>query len=131
LTIGHSHEADQAWVSDLLAIRLPLYPNLDVRLISQFSVELVRSVLAGELNLALVTAPPADPQITAVPFAPAPLYVAFPENHTAAQKEQIVLEDFAKDRWILFARRVYPVVHDAIMDAARREGITRNMRMTR
>src|SRR5277367_4616085 len=121
LTIGHSHEADQAWVSDLLAIRLPLYPNLDVRLISQFSVELVRSVLAGELNLALVTAPPADPQITAVPFAPAPLYVAFPENHAAAQKEQIVLEDFAKDRWILFARRVYPVVHDAIMDAARRE----------
>jgi DNA-binding transcriptional LysR family regulator len=124
LTIGHSHEADQSWVSDLLAIRLPLYPNLDVRLISQFSVELVRSVLAGELNLALVTAPPADPQITAVPFAPAPLYVAFPENHAAAQKEQIVLEDFAKDRWILFARRVYPLVHDAIMDAARREGIT-------
>ena len=35
-----------------------------------------------------------------------------------------MLEDFAKDRWILFARRVYPVVHDAIMDAARREGIT-------
>jgi DNA-binding transcriptional LysR family regulator len=58
LTIGHSHEADQAWVSDLLAVRLPLYPNLAIRLISQFSIELVRSVLAGELNLALVTAPP-------------------------------------------------------------------------
>jgi DNA-binding transcriptional LysR family regulator len=43
LTIGHSHEADQAWVSDLLAVRLPLYPKLDVRLISQFSIELVRS----------------------------------------------------------------------------------------
>lgn len=123
LMIGHSQEADQAWVSDLLAVRLPLYPKLSIRLISQFPIELVRSVLAGELNLALVMAPPEDPQITAVPFALTPLFVAYPETHVAAQKEHIVLQDFAKDEWILFARRVHPVVHDAIMDAARREGI--------
>jgi hypothetical protein len=30
----------------------------------------------------------------------------------------------AKDEWILFARRVHPVIHDAILDASRREGIT-------
>jgi DNA-binding transcriptional LysR family regulator len=123
LTIGHSHEADQAWVSDLLAVRLPLYPKLGIRLIGQFSIELVRSVIAGELNLALVTAPPEDPQITRVGFAFTPLYAALPETHTAAQREQIALQDLAKDEWILFARRVHPVVHDAIMHAARREGI--------
>jgi DNA-binding transcriptional LysR family regulator len=123
LTIGHSHEADQAWVSDLLAVRLPLYPKLAIRLISQFSIELVRSVLAGELNLALVTAPPEDSQIEAAPFALTPLYAALPESHAAAQKERLVLQDLAKDEWILFARRVHPIVHDAIMDAARREGI--------
>ena len=124
LTIGHSHEADPAWVSDLLAVRLPLYPKLAIRLISQFSIELVRSVLAGELNLALVTAPPEDSQITAAPFAPTPLYVALPETQAVSQKEQIELQDLAKDEWILFARRVHPVVHDAIIDAARRAGIT-------
>src|SRR5579863_5968322 len=124
LTIGHSHEADQAWVSDLLAVRLPLYPKLAIRLISQFSIELVRSVIAGELNLALVTAPPEDPQITAAPFALAPLYAALPETHAAAQKAQVELQDLAKDEWILFSRRVHPVVHDAIIDAARRAGIT-------
>ena len=123
LTIGHSHEAEQAWVSDLLAVRLPLYPKLAIRLISQFSIELVRSVLAGELNLALVTAPPEDSQITAVPFALTPLCAALPETHAAAQKEQVALQDLAKDEWILFARRVHPVVHDAIIDAARRAGI--------
>jgi DNA-binding transcriptional LysR family regulator len=123
LTIGHSHEAEQAWVSDLLAVRLPLYPKLAIRLISQFSIELVRSVLAGELNLALVTAPPEDPQITAARFALTPLYAALPETHTAAQKEEIALQDLAKDEWILFARRVHPIVHDAIMETARREGI--------
>ena len=123
LTIGHSHEADQAWVSDLLAVRLPLYPKLAIRLISQFSIELVRSVLAGELNLALVTAPPEDSQIEASPFVLTPLYAALPESHPAAEKEQLVLQDLAKDEWIMFARRVHPIVHDAIMNAARREGI--------
>lgn len=123
LMIGHSPDADQAWVSAILAVRLPLYPKLGIRLISQFSIELVRSVMSGELNLALVMAPPEDPHITAVPFALTPLYAALPETHAAAQKEHIVLQDLAKDEWILFARRVHPVVHDAIIDAARREGI--------
>lgn len=123
LTIGHSHEADQTWISDLLAVRLPLYPKLAIRLISQFSIELVRSVLAGEMNLALVTAPPADSQIEASPFVLTPLYAALPESHPAAQKEHLVLQDVAMDEWILFSRRVNPVLHDAIMAAARREGI--------
>ena len=34
-----------------------------------------------------------------------------------------MLQDLARDEWILFARRLHPVVHDAIMDVARREGI--------
>ena len=123
LMIGHSPYGDQAWVSAILAIRLPLYPNLGIRLISQFSSELVRSVLAGELNLALVTAPPEDSQITAVPFALTPLYAVLPETHSAAHKEHILLQDLAEDEWILFARRFHPIVHDAIMAAARREGI--------
>jgi DNA-binding transcriptional LysR family regulator len=123
LIIGHSPHADQAWVSALLAIRLPLYPKLRIRLISQFSIELVRSVLAGELNLALVTAPSENTHITAVPFARTPLYAVLPQIHAAAQKEHIVLRDLENDEWILLARRVHPGIHGAIMDAARRVGI--------
>ena len=120
LVIGHSPYADQAWVSAILAIRLPLYPKLRIRLISQFSIELVRSVMAGELNLALVTAPPEDSQITTVPFAMTPVYAVLPQTHAAAQMEHIVLKDLANDEWILLARRTHPVIHSAIMDAARR-----------
>ena len=124
LTVGHSPDTDQAWVSAILAIRLPLYPKLRIQLISEFSSELVRSVIAGELNLALVTAPPDNSQITAAAFAETHLYAALPQAHAAAQKELIALQDLARDEWILFARRVHPVIHDAILDAARREGIT-------
>ncbi len=124
LTVGHSPDTDQAWVSAILAIRLPRYPKLRIQLISEFSRELVRSVIAGELNLALVTAPPDNSQITAAAFAETHLYAALPQTHAAAQKELIALQDLARDEWILFARRVHPVIHDAILDAARRDGIT-------
>jgi DNA-binding transcriptional LysR family regulator len=123
LTVGHSPDADQAWVSAVLAIRLHLYPKLRIQLISEFSSELIRSVMAGELNLALVTAPPENSQITAVAFAQSPLCVALPLTHAAAEKKSIALQDVARDEWILFARRVHPVVYDAIQDAAMREGI--------
>ncbi len=58
-----------------------------------------------------------------MPFARAPLYVALLETHPAAHKERLVLQDLAKDEWILFAKRVHPLVHEAIMNAARRESI--------
>ena len=70
LTIGRSPYANHDWVSALLAIRLPLYPRLEIRPKTQFATESVHSVLVGEVTLALVTAPPEDAEITAVPFAP-------------------------------------------------------------
>jgi DNA-binding transcriptional LysR family regulator len=123
LTIGHSPDADLAWISAILSIRLPLYPKLRVQLISEFSTELVRRVMAGDLNMALVTAPPESSRITAAAFARTHLYAALPQAHAAAQKEEIAFQDLAKDEWILFARRSHPVVRDAIMDAAQRQGI--------
>ena len=65
MTIGHSPDADLAWISAILAIRLSMYPKLRVQLISEFSSELVRRVMAGDLNMALVTAPPESSRITA------------------------------------------------------------------
>jgi DNA-binding transcriptional LysR family regulator len=124
LTIGHSPDADQAWISAILAIHLPMYPKLRVQLISEFSPELVRSVMGGDLNLAVVTAPPESSRITAAAFAQTRFYAALPQTHAAAQKQTIALQDLARDEWILFARRALPVVYDAIMEAAQREGIT-------
>ena len=123
LTVGHSPDADQAWISAILAIRLPMYPKLRIQLISEFSRELVRSVMAGDLNLALVTAPPESSRITAAAFAQTRFYAALPQTHPAAQKEDIALQDLARDEWILFARQAHPVVHEAIMGAAQRVGI--------
>ncbi len=53
---------------------------------------LVRSVMAGELNLALVTAPLENSQITTAAFAQAPLYAALPQIRAAAQEKDITLQ---------------------------------------
>ena len=97
---------------------------LRIRLMGQFPIELVRSVVACELNLALVTAPSLNAAITAVPFAQTPLCAALPESHPAANNECLELQDLAEDEWILFPKRLHPIVHDAIMKVARRDGIT-------
>lgn len=123
LTVGHSPHCDESWISTVVNMRLPLYPNLRIRLMGQFPVELVRSVVVGELNFGLVTAPLLNADITAVPFARAPLYAILPEGHFAINKETLGLQDLANDEWILFPKRIHPVVHDAIMAVARRDGI--------
>lgn len=123
LAIGHSHYADYSWISTLFTIRLPLYPRLKIRLVTRSAMELVRSVLRGELNLALVTAPPQDAQITSVPFAGEPLYAVLQRSHPAAHQEQIAIRDLASNDWILLARHVHPIIHDAILQTARFEEI--------
>ena len=123
LTIGLSPCVEQDWISGLLTISLPLYPRIRIRWRSQFPIDLVRSILAGELDLALVAAPPEDSQITSVLLSRAQLCALLPEGHPAAHKESLVLEDLAQDAWILFSKQVHPLLRDAIVEAAQREAI--------
>ena len=118
LLIGHSHYADRIWISALFAIRLPLFPKLRIRLVTRSAMELARAVIGGELNLALVTAPPVDAQITRVPFANAPLHVALPGRIQLPIRSRFPLRDLATDEWIMLARNVHPIIHDAILQTA-------------
>ena len=123
MLVGHAHHADQAWVSILLTIRLPLFPKLKVRLTTLFAMELVRSVLANELHMALVTAPVSDAKLTVVSFAETQLCAVMPETHPAANNEQLQLRHLAKDEWIVFPRSVNPLIHGSILETAGRQGI--------
>jgi len=123
LNIGHSPDVDRSWISTLLAIRLPLHPKLNIHLSSDFVPELIGSILTSALDMALITAPPADEQITAVAVSRWPLYAAVPESHTASRKRQLRLKDLADEPWVMFQPRVNPVVHHAIMRLAEQEAV--------
>jgi len=123
LSIGHEPHAEQTWISTLLTLGLPLFPNLKVRLMANFAMELVRSVLASELQVAVVAAPPVDGKLTSVSFAQTQLYAVLPESHSAVHNERVRLRDLANDEWILFPRRINTTVYDAITETATKEGI--------
>jgi len=123
LLIGHAPHADQTWVSTLLAIRLPLFPKLKVRLATHFTLELVRSVLASELHIALVTAPPVDGELTIVPFGETQLCAVLPETHAAARQLHVKIEDLANDEWILFPRSVNAAIYDGVRETAANAGV--------
>jgi len=120
---GYAPCAAQTWVSTLLTIRLPLFPKLKVRLMTHFAMELVRSVLASELHMALLTAPPIDSKLTAVPFTESQLYAVLPQGHPAANSSQVRLLDLAGDEWIVFPRSANATIYDAIEETARKDGI--------
>jgi DNA-binding transcriptional LysR family regulator len=58
LNVGRSPYADPFYTSTLLTMRLPLFPRLRLNLSSGFSCDLVREVLTGELDAAVVIEPP-------------------------------------------------------------------------
>ena len=88
LTVGHSPYADRNWIKALHTVHLPVFPNLRLLPKSRLASELVSQVIAGELHLAIVTAPPKDANITASRFACQPLHVALPQGHRAAGKDK-------------------------------------------
>lgn len=123
LVIGHSPYADRAWVDALLKTQPRTFRDFKISITTMFAPDLVERVRAGELNIALVTAPERDDEVITQKFTEAPLYVALPEAYPAARKDGLGFGDLAKDDWILFARDVHPTIHDAILERARFEGV--------
>jgi DNA-binding transcriptional LysR family regulator len=123
LTIGHSPYIDPMIISTLLAIHLPLHPNLVLYTQSDFAPELVQGVLTSKLDLALIAHPGPNRKLTTTKVTEAPFYIAVHENHPFATKSVLTLNDLRDTPWILFDRKVHPILHAAILRRAAEEMI--------
>lgn len=124
LYIGRSPYIDPFLVSNLLAIRLPLFPRMKIELVSQYSVELANDLLAGALDLALATEPPDSPLLTRVQVMQAPYYIAMSKHHELARAKGVSIGMLRAQQWILFERRLHPPLYDRILRTAELEGVT-------
>lgn len=124
ITIGHSPYADPTLVSSLLAVNLPLYPELRLRMESMFALELAHGVLSAELDVALIAEPSANPLLTLVQLSTAPLCAVLSADHPTASKQSVSMEDFGNVGWMLFPRKANPTIYDRVMDAARAASVT-------
>jgi hypothetical protein len=61
----------------------PCTPSSNAGLSSDFMPELIGSILTNTLDLALITAPQANDQVTAVALSREPLYAVLPESPAA------------------------------------------------
>ena len=118
LNVGRSPYTDPFLVTTLLSIKLPLFPQLKIGLTQQFSLDLVRDVLAGGLDLAIATEPPDSKRLTKVKVAEAPFYIAMSEEDELAYEDSVTLDMLVGRPWVIFERRMHPPVYDAVMRLA-------------
>ena len=120
VAIGHSPCGDASLISAIVSVHLPLYPNLRLRMESMFALDLAHSVLAAELDLAIIVEPSENPHLTLVQLATVPLCVVMPVDHPAARRGSASIEEFGNVGWMIFQRKVHPVIYDRILDVGRR-----------
>ena len=123
LTIGHSPYVDPLLIATLFSIRLPLHPNLLLNMQSDFAPELVHGVLTSKLDLALIAYPGANRKLTMTRITEAPFYIAIPDDHPLAARATLTLEDMRGCTWIIFDRKVHPILHDMIARRAAEDGV--------
>jgi DNA-binding transcriptional LysR family regulator len=124
LHIGASPFIDPYLLSTLLSIRLPLFPNLRVYRSSNFSPELSRQVMTGELDIALLAGVPPTPRLNFLEIASAPFYVVARESDQLTRNREIRLRDCNERPWFLFGRHLNHPLYETFMSRAKEEGVS-------
>jgi DNA-binding transcriptional LysR family regulator len=75
LHIGKSPYTDPYLLSNLLSFRLPLFPNLKIKLCSKLAADLSHGLLNGTLDMAFLTGMPETPRISAATVSDQPFFV--------------------------------------------------------
>jgi LysR family hydrogen peroxide-inducible transcriptional activator len=76
------------------------HPNLLIHAREDFRPSLVRSVIEGDLDLAVVTLPVKDPRLFVEPLLTEPLLLVIGKNHPFASRPEIDLTDLAEETFI-------------------------------
>jgi DNA-binding transcriptional LysR family regulator len=77
------------------------HPNLSVNTHEDFRVDLVRGVVEGDLDLAIVPQPVKDPRIAVEPLFSEPLLLVVARSHPLATKPTIAAVDLAEENFVL------------------------------
>ena len=123
LSVGRSPYIDPFLVSTLLTVRLPLFPDLKLDLPSRFSLDLIHDVLAGTLDLAIVTDPPEFPSLSTVQIAETPFFITMSAEDDLAHRQHLTLDDLSEREWVLFERHVHPPLYELILNLAKKRNV--------
>lgn len=124
LNIGKSPYGDPYLITTLLSIRLPLFPGFRIKLWSNYSNELAHQVVAGTLDLALITGVPDNSKLSLLKVADNPFYIAFLQADSLVTKQDIRLEDIHNRNWILPGRHANLHLYETIQFVAKNKAVS-------
>lgn len=114
LNLGKSAYTDPFLVSTLLSVHLPLFPGMKVKVWSNFSNELAQQVIAGTLDLAVITGVPDTSKLHLITIADNPFYIAMSMEDELAAHREVRLEYMHNRNWILLGQHANPYLYDMI-----------------
>jgi DNA-binding transcriptional LysR family regulator len=123
LNIGKSAYTDPFLVSTLLSVHLPLFPGMKVKLWSNFSHELAQQVIAGTLDLAVITGVPDTSKLNLLKVADTPFYISMSMGDELAAHREIHMERMHNRHWILLGQHANAHLYDMIQMVASEKGI--------
>jgi DNA-binding transcriptional LysR family regulator len=123
LHLGRSAYTDPFIVSTLLSVHLPLFPGMKLKVWSNFSNDLVQQVIAGSIDVAVVTGVPDNTKLRLETIADNPFYIALSMQDDLSRLREISLKDMDDRDWILLGQHANPYLYEMIQTVASDRGI--------
>ena len=102
-TIGAPHTIGPYISSLLLRSVHHSLPDLNVELVEDFTDNLERQLLSGDLDFALLATTPVDPKLAEIKLYEEPFWVAVPGNHELAKREMVDISQIDTNELLLLS----------------------------
>src|SRR4051812_46560238 len=100
ITVGAVQTVMPYLITPLISSLRRSHPNLLVDSQEDFRVDLVRAVVEGDLDLAVVPMPVKAPRISVEPLLSEPLLLVVGKNHPIASRSEISINDLAAETFV-------------------------------
>jgi LysR family hydrogen peroxide-inducible transcriptional activator len=101
ITVGAIPTVAPYLLPRLLAHCREQHPNLEVHVREDFRSHLVRGVVDGDLDIAVVALPVNDPRISVEPLLTEPLLLVASKNHPFASRGEVTVPDLANETFVM------------------------------
>lgn len=115
LNVGKSSYTDPFFVAMLMSIQLPLFPAMKIKLWSNYSNELAQQLIAGTLDVALITGVPTKSKLSTLEIATNPYYVAMQIGDELAADKEVQLNQMDRRLWVLLGPHINAYLYEQIM----------------
>jgi DNA-binding transcriptional LysR family regulator len=114
LNVGKSSYTDPFLVSLLTAIQLPLFPAMKIKLWSNYSNVLAQQLVAGTIDVAVVTGVPPKNKLSTVEITTNPYYAVMRIEDELASYKEIRVDQFDSRIWVLLGPHINAYLYDQI-----------------